>query len=129
MLQPHDNVPHFAVTDIDGGAVTYGSIWQHSHLVLVCLGHALAADEGERERLKAYARSIRQLAGADVACVITRDEIPSVPCPGAIVADRWGEIAYVAPADDVHRLPSPDALAEWIEYLRSQCPECEGEAR
>ena len=52
---------------------------------------------------------------------------------GALAAssspERWGEIAYVAAVSDVQGLPSADALADWIEYLRSQCPECEGEAR
>jgi hypothetical protein len=129
MLQPHDHVPHFTVMDIDGTAVTYRSIWQHSNLVLVCLGEHLRTDERAREGTQAYIASIRSLAAADVACVITREAVQSVPSPGVMVADRWGEIAYVAAASDVHSLPSADALADWVAYLRSQCPECEGEAR
>jgi hypothetical protein len=129
MLKPHDHVPHFAVTDIDGAAVTYRAIWQHSHLVLVCLGNDTAREDRDRERLQAYIRSIRALAAGDVACIITRDPVPALPAPGAIVADRWGEIAYVVRAAHVRSLPAPDELAEWIGYLRIQCPECEGEAR
>jgi hypothetical protein len=106
--------------------VSYRSIWQHANLVLVCLRDTLPADDGVRDRMQAYTSGSRALAAADVACVITRDAGPS---PGVIVADRWGEIAYVAAASDVQGLPSADALADWIEYLRSQCPECEGEAR
>ena len=129
MLQAHDEVPHFVVTDVDGTAVTYSSIWQHGHLVLVCLGGARSADGRNHRGMHAYAWGIRALAAADVACVITRDAVPGLPAPAALVADRWGKIVHVAPATDLQSLPSPDALAEWIEYLRSQCPECEGEAR
>jgi hypothetical protein len=129
MLQPNDQLPHFAVTDSDGSTFTYGAVWQHSHLLLVCLGREAAADDRERERLHAYVREIRALAADDVACVITRDAVPGLPAPGAIVADRWGEIVHVAPASDMRSLPSAADLAEWVAFIRIQCPECEGEAR
>jgi len=62
-------------------------------------------------------------------CVITRDRVPGVPCPSAVVADRWGEVVYVATASDVADLPSAQELVDWVTYLQTQCPECEGEAR
>lgn len=125
MLQPHDPVPHFVVADLDDRTVTYAAIWQHAHLLLVSLGNAVTPDD----RLLGYVREIRALAADDLACVITRDSVPGLPSPGAIVADRWGEIVHVAPAADVWSLPSAENLAEWVAYLRIQCPECEGEAR
>ena len=29
------------------------------------------------------------------ACVVTRDTVPGLPAPAALVADRWGEIVYL----------------------------------
>jgi hypothetical protein len=45
------------------------------------------------------------------------------------VADRWGEIAYVAAAPHVTELPTASELIEWLDYVERRCPECEGEAR
>ena len=125
MLQAHDQVPHFVVSDIDGRTVEYAAIWQHAHVLLVSLGDADTPDE----TLDEYVREIRKLAADDLACVLTRDAVPGLPSPGALVADRWGEIVHVAPAAEVRSLPSAEHLADWIAYLRIQCPECEGEAR
>jgi hypothetical protein len=125
MLQPRDQIPHFVVTDIDGRTVAYAAISQHAHLLLVSLGNAAAPDD----RLLGYVDEIRALAAGDLACVVTRDAVPGLPSPGAIVADRWGEIVHVASAADVWSLPSAVDLAEWVAYIRIQCPECEGEAR
>ncbi|HEX2311892.1 MAG TPA: hypothetical protein VHH91_14365 [Vicinamibacterales bacterium] len=124
MLQPHDQVPHFVVTDVGGRTVTYAAIWQHAHLVLVSLGNAEAPDE----RLHLYVDKIRAWAADDLACVVTRDAVPGLPSPGAIVADRWGEIVHVTRVEP-RSLPSAENLGEWVAYLRIQCPECEGEAR
>ena len=125
MLQPHDQIPHFVVTDLDGGTVTYAAIWQRAHLLLVSLGSAATPDDS----LLGYVGAIGALAADDLACVITRDAVPGLPAPGAIVADRWGEIVHVTPAGESPGLPSAESLAEWVAYLRIQCPECEGEAR
>jgi hypothetical protein len=37
MLQRGDLLPHFAVTTLDGGVMTYSTIWQRKNLVLVIL--------------------------------------------------------------------------------------------
>jgi hypothetical protein len=81
MLQAHDEVPHFVVTDVDGTAVTYGSIWQQSHLVLVSLGHKLPAEDRDREGVYAYVRDIRALAADDLAVVVTREASRGFPPP------------------------------------------------
>ena len=125
MLQPHDQVPHFVVTDLDGRTVAYDTIWQHAHLLLVSLGNAATPDESLLRDVSA----IGALAADDLVVVVTRDAVPGLPSTGAIVADRWGEIVHVAPAAEVWNLPSAEDLAEWIAYIRIQCPECEGEAR
>ena len=60
---------------------------------------------------------------------MTRDTVPGLPAPAALVADRWGEIAYVATAPTLDGLPAPSTLFDWLDYVVQRCPECEGEAR
>ncbi len=127
MLEAGNQVPHFTATALDGTRVDYKSIWQRRHLLLVCLPEADTADS------RSYAAMLRQeasdLAPDDVACVITRDAIAGIPRPGAVIADRWGELAFVAEAAAVSMLPPARELRDWIQYVQSKCPECEGEAR
>jgi hypothetical protein len=125
MVQKGDAVPHFAVTRLDGSAVEYGTIWQNRDLVLLALP---AGDQGA-EYASGVADRMSRFDGAPAECVITRTAIPGLPAPGAIVADRWGEIYFVAAADRVDGLPSPGELVDWLRYVQMKCPECEGEAR
>jgi hypothetical protein len=128
MLQPHDQVPHFAVTDVCGGVVRYSAIWQRMNLVLVTVSGAEPSGA-----LNEYAIELRDLVAArpdlETACVITRDAVPGTPCPGILVADRWGEIVFIASGAQPAGLPSADALVDWLEYVQRQCPECQGETR
>jgi hypothetical protein len=117
----------FDVRTIDNSSIRYSTIWQHRNLVLVTLPDVGCA---------AGAVYIAQLTGQIAAfasqnseCVITRDRVPGVPCPSAVVADKWGEIVHVAAAADVADLPLAQELVDWVTYLQTQCPECEGEAR
>lgn len=127
-LQRGDLVPHFSVRSVNGETVKYSTIWQTEQLVLIALpaSHSPAVD------VEAYARALSghtdQFQASQTRCVVTRDPVPGLPAPGALVADRWGEIAYVTHVTDVSELPSARELVEWIEYVQSKCPECEGEA-
>jgi hypothetical protein len=60
---------------------------------------------------------------------MTRDDVPGLRAPGALVADRWGEIVYVAPIAEAAGSPTVAELLEWLEYVQHRCPECEGEAK
>jgi hypothetical protein len=40
-----------------------------------------------------------------------------------IVADRYGQIFHLVPADAQHSLPVPRELTEWIKHLGTLCPE------
>ena len=126
MLQAGHQVPHFRVSAIDGTGLEYKSLWQRQHLLLVCLP---AADDAES---RSYIEAVRQaaclFAPDDVACVFTRDAIDGISRPGVVIADRWGEIVFVAHAAEVSMLPSPRELSDWVRYVQSKCPECEGEA-
>jgi hypothetical protein len=78
------------------------------------------------EQLMARGRDSREV---DTEWVVTCDRIAGMSSPGAVVADRWGELIHVAHAQDVAHLPVPDGLVEWVDYVQRRCPECEGEAR
>lgn len=126
MLRRGDLVPHFDVTTLEGEAVTYSTIWQRRNLVLVTLP---ATDPDGTFRN--YADQIRAhfTAETDTACVITREPAIGIPQPAVVVADRWGEIIYMATGAQAAEFPRPCELVEWVSYVRHQCPECEGEAR
>jgi hypothetical protein len=119
-----DRVPHFVVRGIDGTRFEYRRIWQRYHVILVILPQT-GADE-YRRWVDRYATVIRAL---DARIVLTADAIPGLPHPGAVVADRWGEVVFAAQATSAGDLPDPAELVEWLQFVAAQCPECEGEAR
>ena len=126
MLNRGDQVPHFEARTTGGGVFSYRSIWQHKNLVLVAIpGDAPAGATGALEQALRSATFDR---GQNV-CVITRDCVPGLPAPAALVADRWGEIVYLTTVSTLDGLPSASALFDWLDYVGQRCPECEGEAR
>jgi hypothetical protein len=120
-----DEIPHFEVRTLDGDVFNYGAIWQRQNLVLVTLPDASADDDYP----SSLAARRTEFLEHHAACIITRDRVPGVPTPGALVADRWGEIVHVATAADVAALPTASDLLDWLDYVKRRCPECEGEAR
>ena len=126
MLQPHDLVPHFEVTDLQGERFRYSSIWQRKNLVLVMLPDPESSSPGYADHLMARVPGSNE---DDTAWIVTRDSVAGLPHPGVVVADRWGEIIHVARPSEVEDLPTPDEIAEWVRYLQHRCPECEGEAK
>ena len=125
MLRPGELVPHFEVTDVQGETVRYSTIWQRRNLVLITV-----PSDADGTLANYVARLTAEMpASADTACVITRDTVLGIPSPGAVVADRWGEIVHVVSGSHVRELPLPHELAEWVDYVQRQCPECEGEAK
>lgn len=126
MLQVHDLVPHFEVTDLAGEYVRYTSLWQRKNLVLVTLPHAAPPARGYAGRLMAV---VGRLNDNDTKWIVTEDRVAGVPCPSVVVADQWGEVAHLAHPSRVEDLPASEELVEWVRYLEYRCPECEGEAR
>jgi peroxiredoxin len=126
VLQRGDSVPHFDLRTLDGEELSYSTIWQRRNLVLI----TLPASDSEPARTYASELTSRgpEFRGYGADCVITRDHIPGIQSPGALIADRWGEIAYVAATKDVAELPPVQELLEWASYVQLQCPECQGEA-
>ena len=127
MLQPGDLVPQFEVRTVNDEPFSYSTIWQRRNLVLVTLPRLECdACEGYIARLT---RQSAAFSGQNAECLITRDDIPGVPSPSTLVADKWGEIVHLTAASEVSDLPSVDELLDWVGYVQSRCPECEGEAR
>jgi peroxiredoxin len=122
-----DPLPHFTIRAIDGAEISYSRIWQRRHLLLICLPD----EEPEEAAHYAAALTERQLeiSACDAECLVTRDSVAGLPRPGVIVADRWGEVIFIAASTTVRELPTVDDLLEWLRHVQNRCPECEGEAR
>jgi hypothetical protein len=118
-------MPHVEVRGAGGELFHYADVWQRRHLVLVALPASLPDTSYARELT---ARSAA-FAAHDTVCVVTTDDVPGLPAPAVLVADRWGEIADVTAAARTEDLPTPSRLLEWAEAVDHRCPECEGEAR
>ena len=127
MLEQGDLVPHFTVTTVQGQPVRYATMWQRRNLVLITM--PTSDSESSRAYLGQLDGVVPALRAQQTECVVTRDSVAGVACPGVIVADRWGEIVYVVAGSDVAALPRPAELVEWVTYLQCQCPECQGEAK
>lgn len=48
-----------------------------------------------------------------------------VAVPAVVIADQWGGIHEAA---EGHAFIPIESAVEWIRYLATECPECEGEA-
>ena len=126
-LEKGDVLPFFEVTTVDDGRVRYAELWQRKNVVVVSLPPSATAHDSE------YANEIvRRSAEFDsfcAVCIVTRDAIRGVPLPGVVIADRWGEIQFLASSAAVSDLPDPQELLDTLDYVRQRCPECEGESR
>jgi hypothetical protein len=127
MLHRGDLVPHFDVTTLQGRIVEYSAIWQRRNLVLITLPGS--ASESLRTYVSQFAAEMPAFSVHETECVITRDSVAGIGCPGVVIADRWGEIVHVATGYDVADLPQFPEVLEWVAYLQSQCPECQGESK
>ena len=125
-LQAGQPVPHFRVQALNHTSVAYSQIWQQKNLLLVLLpAEASAADEAYVGQLQ---DRMTALTAHDTACVLSRDGVSGVPQPGIVIADRWGEIHLVA-GGRIEDLPGRDEIIEWLRYVQTQCPECQGETK
>jgi hypothetical protein len=110
MLQRGDSVPHLDVRSLEDEPISYSTIWQRRNLVLVTLAHVECGSS--TAYISELTAQIPALGAQNAECVITRDCAPGMPSPGALVADRWGEIIYIAARSDVADLPSPGELSD-----------------
>jgi hypothetical protein len=129
VLRRRDGMPHFEVTTIDGERVRYADLWQHRNLVFV------SVDSRDDPYGRSLAACADDFAAAETALVVSTEPIKGVPTPGVVVADQFGEIAYVFDAnhpDESRRydrrgttpFPSERELLDWVNFVRMNCPEC-----
>lgn len=125
--------PHVEAKRLDGTTVNYRNVWQRRNAVFVSLPDDPSADD-YLETLKAAQADIQ--AEAAVVLVLRRSAEPGsdqppapLPVPSVAVADRWGEIRVLTGGDAPGSLPEPGEIVEWLRFLESECPECQGEAR
>lgn len=117
MLQRRDLIPHFVVTTLAGHEVRYADIWHRRFLVLVCV-------PDPAEAAVAYAARLASMCDesiVDTACVVTTMLVAGVPRPGLVVADRYGEVAFVTAADAVEQLPPPDDVESSLRTVAMRC--------
>jgi|SRR5688500_1865131 hypothetical protein len=117
-------VPHFDVTTIDGRRVRYQDIWQRRNLVLVVvIPSELETGSRYASQLEAHRA---EFEAEETIVVVTSDAVPKLDAPAALVADRWGEIAFFerASVGQPFRWPDVDELLSWVHFIEIQCPEC-----
>jgi hypothetical protein len=117
-------VPHFDVTTIDGRRVRYEDIWQRRNLVLVVvIPSELETGSRYASQLEAHRA---EFEAEETMVVVTSDAVPKLDAPAALVADRWGEIAFFerASVGQPFRWPDVDELLSWVHFIEIQCPEC-----
>lgn len=125
MLGKGDHVPRFEIVTIDDIRVSYVDLWQKKNLALLCLAEDDSADaQGYIQQLR---EALPALAAHDAVVVVTTTPIEGMPLPGCAVADRWGELQWIAASERVADLPPPREIAAWLQFVEMQCPECEGE--
>src|SRR5687767_6559336 len=101
LLTRGDQLPHFAVTTVEGTECSYSSIWQRKNLLLVLPGASSAVD-AYRSSLRAHESAFHDL---ETACIVTRNDVAGLPAPAVVIADRWGEILYIDAAPELPRSP------------------------
>ena len=114
-----------AVASADDIRVNYADLWQKKNLALVCLPEDSSPDA--RSYIQALREALPALSIHDAVVVVTKNRVDGMPLPGCAVADRWGEMQWIASAECVSELPSAREIAAWLRFVEIQCPECEGE--
>lgn len=94
---------------------------QHAVYAIVATAPRRVWPDGKRLNVSL---GIRLLADPDG---VVASAVGATP-PAWLVADPWGAVQCVRPVGVAHDWPTPTEIAEWLEYVDAQCPECQGEA-
>ena len=118
-------LPFFDVTTVTGERIKYADLWQRRNVLLVCL----PADEttAHTSYANALARHSAELDAYSAVPVVTRDAVAGLPQPSAVIADRWGEVQYLASSGSAGDLPDVREILDTLDFVQRRCPECEGE--
>lgn len=122
-LNRGDLLPHFEARTIQGHDFIYSGIWQRKQLAMILVPESFS-DSGFVSRWESLRADFE---ARETVLTISTEPVPGLPAPGVVVADRWGEIVFVAGSERVDELPGPAELLDWADYTRRRCAECEGE--
>jgi hypothetical protein len=126
-MEKGDALPFFDVTTVGGEQLRYSDLWQRKNVLLVCLPAAPGREDD------AYVGALTSRAEEIDACgavlVVTRDRVTGMPAPGLAIADRWGEVQYLAASASTRDLPDVQDILDTLDFVQRRCPECEGEWR
>ena len=124
-LKSGDRLPDVQVQSVDGDMV---SLRTHSRLATVLL--ALHPDCGKcsayRDDIAAHAQQLREWDGRVLA--VGPHAASGIEAPSVLIADQWGELAVVENAGEQHEFIEVQEVIDWLRFLATKCPECEGEA-
>jgi hypothetical protein len=116
-------IPHFEVATVDGNRVKYADLWQRRNVVVLTLPDKL--DDTTRRYAAELQTRLAELKPDDTTLIVVVGSVHSLPASSLIVADRWGEIAHIEElSPDIAAWPSAIEIVEWVEFVRSKCPEC-----
>jgi hypothetical protein len=122
-LSPGDLIPFFEGETIDGRRLRYEEVWQRRNVILFVLSATARAEASVY--LSGVQARVSELRPDDTTLVVCDRKINGVPLDGVVVADRWGEIAYIRElTSHPGEWPSVNEILEWVEFIRVKCPEC-----
>ena len=124
-MKSGDRLPDLEVPTLDGDMVRLRT---HSRLatVLLALHPDCAPCQAYRETIEQHAVQVREWDGRVVA--IAAHDAAGIEAPSVLVADQWGELAAVENAGAQHAFIDAQEVIDWLRFLATKCPECEGEA-
>ena len=99
-------------------AGAYREIQDRQAKVLAVIALPLASVEEMAARLKLPYTLLADKGGAT-----TRRMLGEGKCAALCVADRFGQVFYVATAPSAAALPPVQATLDWLDYIELQCPE------
>ena len=124
-MKSGDRLPDVQVPSVDGDIVRLRT---HSRLatVLLALHPECSACNAYREDIAAHGRQLSEWDGRVVAVGPLPDI--GIEAPSVLIADQWGELAVVENAGEQHAFIDVQEVIDWLRFLATKCPECEGEA-
>ena len=102
--------------------------WRHPFECADC-DRYLATIADTADEFRVWEARLLILASPAASCrparfgIVAENGMFTLEDAGLVVADRYGQIFYVAHADGKHALPPPRELTEWLKYLGTLCPE------
>jgi hypothetical protein len=73
----------------------------------------------------ADARNLREQLDATIEVFSDPEQSLAAPAGSLLVTDEWGDVFHSTDAGPDHAFPAPAEVAQWVQFVAIQCPECE----